>query len=266
MQICASRFGSLAERIDTSPPLPEGVDSCTFSTGKKGFLTVQYTALDGAEQLLHSMYDPPGEAKKLIKTLWKETTRIFIVMGLGCAYHLKALQEHLRDEQRVLVIDTDLSFVREVFMRISCADIFADERFTFVVEKNKAIREAIVAYYINECIEYNTDTVYVDFVPLYERIERFHAFVRETKEHITQTIEHVACLREEAIKNINYLRTSGLGKRFFGPFKECLEYFKNRAAEGDVLKDADVGLLLTYLMFSYYSYSETFNQGSRSGC
>lgn len=73
-------------------PTNEPKSELSWITTKHDLATVRYRGL-----LLHSLYDPVGEAEKMVVSLVKDNPSLVVVFGLGLGYHLNALRQKLED-------------------------------------------------------------------------------------------------------------------------------------------------------------------------
>jgi len=146
---------------------------------------------------------------------------------------------------------------------VDMQDMFTDERIFIVVEDYMMCIKEKIKSYLFDFIPYNTVIIKFNFLSLYERWDRYASFVMEIKSLIHKTCDDIYTLKKDVFNQIDYLRTSGLGKTFLGTYKECMSFFRERIKTGDPLTDAEIGMLTTYFLFSHESYEETFMEGSR---
>lgn len=62
---------------------------------------------DGRELFLHSRHDPIEEARFLVSSIEPKERTLYVVLGFGLGYHVKALLAHIPRSAHVLVIEPD---------------------------------------------------------------------------------------------------------------------------------------------------------------
>jgi len=66
-------------------------DNLILVETRSGDLSLKITCDDGSVKTLHSLYDPEGEAKRLVDVFQFDGKGILVVLGLGLGYHVKEL-------------------------------------------------------------------------------------------------------------------------------------------------------------------------------
>ena len=84
--------------------------------------------LDGKTLLLHSRYEPVKEAERFINEINPADFTLFIVCGLGFAYHVEELLRRAPAESTVLVLEKDAGILRLACEARELAALFADAR------------------------------------------------------------------------------------------------------------------------------------------
>jgi hypothetical protein len=115
----AERQPALAERLARLAPVP-------VLAAKNGEPTCQFT-LAGKTRWLHSAYDPGAEARRLATTVPEGAGAVMVVGGgLG---HLPAALASERPERTVIVVESELRFLRAMFSLFDVAASLRAGRF-----------------------------------------------------------------------------------------------------------------------------------------
>jgi hypothetical protein len=72
-----------------------------------GAPTALFRRADGRELYLHSRVDPLEEARFLVRDLPRQERTLYVVLGFGLGYHVKALLDSTPESSRVIVIEPD---------------------------------------------------------------------------------------------------------------------------------------------------------------
>jgi len=253
------RFGALVHRLKTI----DEDDSFHIVKAKNGSFTVKVDCELGYTKFLHSSYNPIYEGDVLNQQRYHADANLFIIMGLGLGYHVISLLKRLQPEQKLLIIEPHPPLFKKALTIMDMREVFNDTRVFIIVEAYLiSIKQKIKAY-LNDFIPYNSTTIKFEFISLYERWDRYRTFLIEVKTLINTSFTDISALKACVINQIDYLRTSGLGKKFLGTYKDCINFFRERIKKGHSLNDAEIGMLITYYLFSHESYAETFERGSR---
>lgn len=113
--------------------------SVSLFTGKTGYYTAT-KRIDGQDILLHSAYDPLGEASRLIVGEDVASYQAIFVFGLGLGYHLIELLDRTPPSSLIFVIETDWDIVKAAMQVIDFAEILATGRVVLAFGKPSEIR------------------------------------------------------------------------------------------------------------------------------
>jgi len=133
-----------------------------------------------------------------------------------------------------------------------------------IVEESANRRRESIKAYLNRIIPYQSETIVASVIPFYDRWDDYRTVVSETQTVVNDALDEIKTMRARVVQAIDELRTGGLGKKFLGEYKDCLEYFRKGIKNGMDLGHKEVGLLATYFLMSHYSYAETFAKGEAS--
>ena len=254
------RFGSLVQRLHA---IPDTDDSFDTVQAKDGSVTVKVGSNEDDKKFLYSFYNPFHDCNVLSEKVYHPDTHIFFVVGFGLGYQVIALLKKLKPDQKLFIIEPHPSLFKKALRIMDMQDIFTDERVFIIVEDQMICITEKIKTFLFDFIPYNTAVIKFDFLSLYERWNQYASFVMDIKTLIHKTGNDIYTIKKDVFNQIDYLRTSGLGKTFLGTYKECMSFFRERIKTGDPLTDAEIGMLTTYFLFSHESYKETFMEGSR---
>jgi spore maturation protein CgeB len=71
---------------------------------RKGGLTLRVAGSDGADRILHSLYDPAGEAAGMVDAFAFDGEGMIVVLGLGLGYHIEELRRR-HPRARIVVVE-----------------------------------------------------------------------------------------------------------------------------------------------------------------
>lgn len=86
---------------------------------------------------LHSRIDPEAEAKRFAEGIELGTTFCYVISGFGLGYHLLALQERLKGDAFLLVIEPDLGLLKAAMETVDLAALFARDRCIVLTSADK---------------------------------------------------------------------------------------------------------------------------------
>jgi len=112
LALLRKRWPELARRVEEAPPLPEGA----VTAGKGGEPTLSVAGEDGRPVLLHSRYDPRGEAREQLSLVDVGAGDTAILLGVGLGYGLEALLA-ARKPGLVIAAERDPAVFREALAR-----------------------------------------------------------------------------------------------------------------------------------------------------
>lgn len=123
----------LAQRIDEirDDQRPELVVT------KSGHYTT-WLETPGGRTLLHSRYNPPAEAKKLISAVELEDKFCFVVSGFGLGYHIVELYERLKGEAFIVVCEPSLALLSAGLSCVDLADLIGSGRLVILDRLDKS--------------------------------------------------------------------------------------------------------------------------------
>ncbi len=253
-------FSSLVQRLNF---IPNEDSSFHIVRAKDGSSTIKVISNQGREKYLHSFYNPSKEGDVLAKRVYFKNINLFILFGFGLGYQGINLFNRLGPEQKMLIIEPHPFIFKKALSLMDFSFLFNDKRVFIIVDERALCVKQKIKTFLNDFIPYDATTIRYDFLSLYERWDRYKSFEEDIKLHLKTTLNDLYEVKKNVISQIDYLRTSGLGKSFFGNYKECISFFRERFIKGISLNDAELGMLITYFLFSYESYAETFEKGSR---
>jgi hypothetical protein len=71
-----------------------------------GLPTATITTPDGHEYYLHSKYDPMAEAEHLVSSISAHDRTLYVILGFGLGYHVKALLKKIPQSSSILVVES----------------------------------------------------------------------------------------------------------------------------------------------------------------
>ena len=258
------RFSAIVQRLISGRDVLE--ESPTFIVGKAqdGLPTVQVLGKNKGKKFLHSFYNPQQEGEFLSVKVYGPQITLFVIIGFGFGYHALALHTKLKPMQKLLIIEPHPNIFKQALHVRDYTALFADRRVHIIVDNNLlTIREKIKSY-VCALIPFKSTTITVDFLPFYERWDVYREVCKTIRVFVNTNVRLIIASKKDVVTQIDYLRTSGLGKTFMGTYEKCLASFRERARNNTPLQDAEVGLLLTYFLFSFQSYVERFEAGTHT--
>ncbi|WP_371372074.1 motility associated factor glycosyltransferase family protein [Sporomusa aerivorans] len=88
-----------------------------------------YFCHDNNRYLLHSSYDPAGEAERIVKQAPANKDCLFVVYGLGLGLHLRELKQRISSGSKVIVIEHNVDVVKYVLGNFDVSDLFKKGQF-----------------------------------------------------------------------------------------------------------------------------------------
>ncbi len=119
-------------------PLEKNSGVLEIRTASSGDATAAYKG-----KLLHSAYDPQGEAERLLKASVKPDTGICVIEGFGLGYYIQAALK-LSESLNIIVIDNSPERFMAALEARDLTDIFASERIIFLIgSRENAVSAAL---------------------------------------------------------------------------------------------------------------------------
>lgn len=155
------------------------IKSADINRAKNGSLTMKVHLETGNSIFLHSMYNPEAEAQEWLKNIKLQSKTAYVVLGVGLAYHIKALLAVLPKDSHIFSIESPLdgSFINTAKKVGRSAAWASDKRFTPLIGNdihdmsgyiNKSMQRNGMKR-ITICRHFPTMQIHSDF---YERVER----------------------------------------------------------------------------------------------
>ncbi|MDR2733416.1 MAG: DUF115 domain-containing protein [Spirochaetota bacterium] len=119
----------MAEKLRAQGVHPDGY---RVFPAKSGDLSMAYQDAEGHERLLHSRYDPKGEAKHIVEESVDPDADLVIVGGFALAWHIEAILARA-ENALVTVIEDDPAALASAFAARDCTALFASGRLDFAL-------------------------------------------------------------------------------------------------------------------------------------
>ena len=123
---------------------PEIVES-RAAVGGKSSPSVRVTDPRGAAILLHSRFDPQGDADAWVQSLDPSitTASAVILIGFGLGYHVRSLLAKLAENARLFVFEPDARLLWLAINRADASDVLGDDRLSVLttIDKPKLLDE-----------------------------------------------------------------------------------------------------------------------------
>lgn len=106
--------------------------------GRRGFPTLQATD-DQHSYYLHSLYDPVGESRRLVRTHLESLDRppqVLVILGMGLGYTVEAALEQCDPTTRILVIEPDLGVCKTAFATRDLTEVLRSDNITWVLSRS----------------------------------------------------------------------------------------------------------------------------------
>ncbi len=264
MSIYDKNLEALSYRYDNFiRGLNEGKDGSSeyfVDSSRSGAKTVYFEDSGGKRVYLHSSYDPLAEAVKRSELIYKPDIDIFVVVGFGLGYFVKALFDKLQDKRKIVLIETEKGIFNKALFYNDYSEIFLSDRFLFIPYEEGSFFEDKLIDFFYDLIPYDKDTINVEYVQSYKlncHKVKFNKSIR----CINSALRKIALSRRNIYAGIDNLRMNGLVKLNFRDYNICLKSLQGLAMQRKKLFDEEVVFLATYFLFSHYSYTETFLKG-----
>jgi len=124
----------LAIRLDEIPDQ----DRLPVEPTRSGDWTAAVTGPTGQKVYLHSRYDPPAEARKLIDAVELDKHYCFVVTGFGLGYHVRELCQRLRGESFAVVFEPSARLLATALSCVDLADAIGSRRLVVLTDTDKA--------------------------------------------------------------------------------------------------------------------------------
>ncbi len=127
-------------------------------------MTLSFETENGEEIYIHSKYDPEKEAKKIVEAVPEHSNAdVIFCLGFGLGYHIEYLRRKIKDNARVIVIDTNLSILRKVLSEKDFTELFNDRRFIFLFCNDNMLNNQIsnLVNSLNGIILHNAPVIFL---------------------------------------------------------------------------------------------------------
>lgn len=84
----------------------------------KGAPTAIFRRADGREFYLHSRYDPLEEARFLVEDAPRQERTLYVVLGFGLGYHIKALLQRIPQSSHIIVMEPDSARLSSSLLKV----------------------------------------------------------------------------------------------------------------------------------------------------
>ena len=101
-------------------PLPAqpAISIAVLDSKTKGIPTAVFRGAGGGEFYLHSRFDPLEEARFLVKDVPLRERTLYVVLGFGLGYHVKALLQRIPQSSHVIVMEPDSARLSSSLLKI----------------------------------------------------------------------------------------------------------------------------------------------------
>jgi SAM-dependent methyltransferase len=87
----------------------------------------------GKSFFLHSRYDPIKEAKTFLDKFDLENASLYLILGLGLAYHVVEVLRRGRRDAKIFVIEENVNILKAALSAVDLTSVLADERVRLLV-------------------------------------------------------------------------------------------------------------------------------------
>jgi hypothetical protein len=166
---------------------PLNSSSVNLFRGKTGYYTATKRT-DGHDILLHSAYDPLGEAAKLIARDDTASYQAIFLFGLGLGYHLIELLDRTPQSTLIFVLESDWDIVIAAMQVIDFAEILGTGRVVLAFGNTSEIRVILDGLFIEGEVLLKLQRMgFIYFPPKY-RAEM--PFIQETRRIVLETFQY----------------------------------------------------------------------------
>ncbi len=88
---------------------------------------------EGRKLMLHSRFDPVKEAARFIEGVGADSHDLFIVLGLGFAYHVEELARRVSADSSIIIIEKSPLIAAEALKRRQLGALFGDRRVNLMI-------------------------------------------------------------------------------------------------------------------------------------
>lgn len=149
----------------------------------------------GQSHFFHNLEDPVGEARSIVRELEREgNLEAFFVLGFGAGYHIEALLEKLHPEIPVIIVEKDVSIMREALSLRDYSSIWSRKKLYLALDESpyEASFDALCRFYnISPRPGFQILTVrrfrYIFHHLSFERFKGYYSEVVEQLDRITAT-------------------------------------------------------------------------------
>ncbi len=114
---------------------------------RSGDWTATVTTPQGRRCYLHSRYDPPAEAEKLIADVPFDDNYCFMIGGFGLGYHVRAAFERLKGDAIMIVFEPSVVVLATALACVDLSDVIASEKMMIFTGVDKAeLHERLVPF------------------------------------------------------------------------------------------------------------------------
>lgn len=115
----------LADRLEKSLSISQRVE---IVSSKSGAPTAKVKGI-----LLHSLYDPFAEAKRMLDSYELKGRELVIIFGFGLGYHTIEAAKRIDQKTRLLIIEPQLNIFRQALKRMDLSSLLGNEDVRFSV-------------------------------------------------------------------------------------------------------------------------------------
>lgn len=104
-----------------------------------------YIEKDFKKYLMHSLYNPIEDAKRLITNIDFNRDSLIIVFGIGLGYHLLELKKKISEDTRVFVVEHNVDILKYTLSNVDLTEIFDSNQFYLLFGDENTINYQILA-------------------------------------------------------------------------------------------------------------------------
>jgi len=131
MKVLRKRQPLLAKALEMEFP---ALGEYLVEPAKNGSPTLAIKTPDGKLHQVHSRYDPEKEARQQILGQKYRNPKLFVALGLGLGYHIRAVLEELKEDVYfIVVIERDMHALRAAITHADISDLLESEKIRWAV-------------------------------------------------------------------------------------------------------------------------------------
>lgn len=208
-------------------------DTIAVETAKNESKTFYINFLNN-KLYFHSKYSPQEDAKLYIQKSYCSNCDLIFLIGLGFGYHAKELLKVINDNQKIIIIETDINIFYAALNNVDLCEIFSDTRVFFHIYQNDYLYRQFIENILDSvnCF-FNKESILTLITNQYMQV--YKTIIENITKLTNDTIIHLQIIRntiidlsrvwlKNYINNMMYLKHSISIENFFCKFQGIPAY------------------------------------------